>query len=172
MRARSRPSSTPVPALPPQAALPFARSPARSSLRPPPAPPARPREQERATKVSHGSTARLAMAKGDEHLAKLCGLIAADEGRHEAAYKRTFHAILQRDPSGGMIAFADMMRKQIVMPGEGERRGGDQEGCARVCVWGCWRSLSPARPPTACPPPPPPTHTHSHPPFPPTLQLT
>ena len=40
--------------------------------------------QERATKISHGNTARLAGLHGDNALAKLCGLIAADEGRHES----------------------------------------------------------------------------------------
>ena len=39
--------------------------------------------QERATKISHGNTARLANFHGDVNLAKICGLIAADEGRHE-----------------------------------------------------------------------------------------
>lgn len=52
--------------------------------------------QERATKVSHGSTARLAKAAGDETLAKICGLIAADESRHEAAYTRTMDAIFKK----------------------------------------------------------------------------
>ena len=43
--------------------------------------------QERATKISHGNTARLASMHGDTHLAKLCGMIAADEGRHEGGSK-------------------------------------------------------------------------------------
>lgn len=72
--------------------------------------------QERATKVSHGGTARIAKRCGDEQLAKMCGLIAADEGRHEAAYTRTMDAIFQTDPSGAVLAFADMLQKQIVMP--------------------------------------------------------
>ncbi|KAL4448078.1 hypothetical protein ABPG75_005297 [Micractinium tetrahymenae] len=87
--------------------------------------------QERATKVSHGGTARIAKACGDEQLAKMCGLIAADESRHEAAYTRTMDAIFQADPNGAMLAFADMMRKQIVMPAHlmddgrhGEMNGG------------------------------------------------
>lgn len=44
--------------------------------------------QERATKVSHGNTARFALQEGDPVLAKICGSIAADEGRHEIAYTR------------------------------------------------------------------------------------
>ena len=44
--------------------------------------------QERATKVSHGNTARQAIDYGDEVLGKLCGAIASDESRHEIAYTR------------------------------------------------------------------------------------
>lgn len=38
--------------------------------------------------MSHGGTARIAKRCGDEQLAKMCGLIAADEGRHEAVRRR------------------------------------------------------------------------------------
>lgn len=50
---------------------------------PPPHPP-----QERATKVSHGNTARMAVEYGDDILGKVCGAIASDESRHEIAYTR------------------------------------------------------------------------------------
>ncbi|KIY98647.1 acyl-carrier-protein desaturase [Monoraphidium neglectum] len=72
--------------------------------------------QERATKVSHGNTARHALEHGDELLAKLCGSIASDEGRHEIAYQRIVEKLYEKDPDGAVLAFADMMRKQIVMP--------------------------------------------------------
>ncbi|KAJ9514699.1 hypothetical protein QJQ45_028422 [Haematococcus lacustris] len=72
--------------------------------------------QERATKISHGNTARHALEYGDDVLAKICGLIASDEGRHEQAYSRIIDGVLEHDPDGGILAFADMMRKQIVMP--------------------------------------------------------
>jgi len=72
--------------------------------------------QERATKVSHGNTARFALEEGDPVLAKICGSIAADEGRHEIAYTRIVDQLWERDPDGTMLAFADMMKKQIVMP--------------------------------------------------------
>ncbi|GLC41789.1 hypothetical protein PLESTM_001239700 [Pleodorina starrii] len=72
--------------------------------------------QERATRISHGNTARLAQYHGDLPLAKLCGLIASDEARHEAAYSAIVGEVLRRDPDGGVLAFADMMRKGIVMP--------------------------------------------------------
>mmetsp|Transcript_24676 Transcript_24676/g.63586 ORF Transcript_24676/g.63586 Transcript_24676/m.63586 type:complete len:404 (+) Transcript_24676:190-1401(+) len=72
--------------------------------------------QERATKISHGNTARHALEYGDEVLAKICGKIAGDEGRHELAYCRIMDALFERDPNGSILAFADMMKKQIVMP--------------------------------------------------------
>jgi acyl-[acyl-carrier-protein] desaturase len=82
--------------------------------------------QERATKVAHGNTARFAKDHGDDVLAKMCGLIAADEGRHEIAYQRIMDELFKRDPDGAVLAFADMMKKQIVMPAhlmdDGEHR--------------------------------------------------
>lgn len=72
--------------------------------------------QERATKISHGNTARLASYYGDSALTKVCGLIAADEGRHETAYTNIVEQLFQRDPEGAVLAFADMMKKGIVMP--------------------------------------------------------
>jgi acyl-[acyl-carrier-protein] desaturase len=71
--------------------------------------------QERATKISHGNTARHALEYGDELLGKICGAIAADESRHEIAYTRIVDELYRLDPDGAMLAFADMMRKQIVM---------------------------------------------------------
>jgi acyl-[acyl-carrier-protein] desaturase len=52
--------------------------------------------QERATKLSHGGTARIAKTAGDEDLARICGAIAADEGRHELAYTRTVGEIFNK----------------------------------------------------------------------------
>ncbi|WCJ43427.1 Stearoyl-[acyl-carrier-protein] 9-desaturase chloroplastic [Euphorbia peplus] len=72
--------------------------------------------QERATFVSHGNTARLAKERGDPVLARICGTIASDEKRHENAYARIVHKLLEVDPTGGMLAVADMMRKKITMP--------------------------------------------------------
>jgi acyl-[acyl-carrier-protein] desaturase len=72
--------------------------------------------QERATAVSHGNTARLARAHGDDVLARTCGTIAADEKRHETAYGRIVEQLLRLDPEGAVLAIADMMRKRITMP--------------------------------------------------------
>ncbi|KAK8647214.1 hypothetical protein V6N13_120962 [Hibiscus sabdariffa] len=72
--------------------------------------------QERATFVSHGNTARLAKERGDPVLARICGTIAADEKRHELAYSKIVGKLFEIDPTGTMLAFADMMKKKITMP--------------------------------------------------------
>lgn len=72
--------------------------------------------QERATFISHGNTANHARQFGDLKLAQVCGTIAADEKRHEAAYTKIVEKLFEIDPDGTMLAFADMMRKKISMP--------------------------------------------------------
>ncbi|XP_038884322.1 stearoyl-[acyl-carrier-protein] 9-desaturase 6, chloroplastic [Benincasa hispida] len=72
--------------------------------------------QERATFISHGNTARLAKDGGDPVLARICGTIASDEKRHENAYSRIVQKLLDVDPTGAMLAIADMMHKKITMP--------------------------------------------------------
>lgn len=74
--------------------------------------------QERATKVSHANVAKLARRDGDTKLAKICNMIAGDEGRHEKAYQLFSEEILKRDPEGLVMVFGDMMRGQITMPAE------------------------------------------------------
>ncbi|KAK9864707.1 hypothetical protein WJX84_011735 [Apatococcus fuscideae] len=72
--------------------------------------------QERATAVSHGATARHALELGDKTLGRICGAIASDEKRHERAYCMITQELINRDPSNAILAFADMMKKKIVMP--------------------------------------------------------
>ncbi|XP_056167656.1 stearoyl-[acyl-carrier-protein] 9-desaturase, chloroplastic-like [Syzygium oleosum] len=72
--------------------------------------------QERATFISHGNTGRLAKAHGDVKLAQICGAIASDEKRHEAAYTKILEKLFEIDPDGTILALADMMRKRITMP--------------------------------------------------------
>ncbi|EFJ09930.1 hypothetical protein SELMODRAFT_272030 [Selaginella moellendorffii] len=72
--------------------------------------------QERATFISHGNTARHAKEYGDMKLATICGLIAADEKRHEGAYSRIVEKLFELDPEGALLGFEDMMRKKISMP--------------------------------------------------------
>ncbi|MFN3801063.1 acyl-ACP desaturase [Belliella pelovolcani] len=72
--------------------------------------------QERATKISHVNTGKLADKAGDDVLSRICKTIAGDEARHEKAYKSFMSEIFNIDPNGAILAFEKMMRKQIVMP--------------------------------------------------------
>lgn len=82
--------------------------------------------QEDATKISHSRVARLAKDSGNKLLAKICGLIAADEARHATAYKEFVRQIFAVDPSEMMMAFEDMMRKKIIMPAAFLRESGEK----------------------------------------------
>ncbi|MBA2744741.1 MAG: acyl-ACP desaturase, partial [Flavisolibacter sp.] len=72
--------------------------------------------QERATKISHVNTGKLADKAGDSTLSRICKTIAGDEARHEKAYKSFMTKIFEIDPEGGLLAFQKMMKKQISMP--------------------------------------------------------
>ncbi len=72
--------------------------------------------QERATRVSHGNVAQLANRSGDARLGKICNLIAGDEARHEEAYKSFVKKLLELDPGGTLVAFAQMMQTKVAMP--------------------------------------------------------
>uniref|UniRef100_A0A0E0D285 Acyl-[acyl-carrier-protein] desaturase n=1 Tax=Oryza meridionalis TaxID=40149 RepID=A0A0E0D285_9ORYZ len=86
--------------------------------------------QERATFISHGHTARLAGQHGDRALAKICGVIAADERRHEAGYTMASARLFELDPDGMARALADVMRGKVTMPGQlmSDGRDGDGDG--------------------------------------------
>ncbi|CAD6212349.1 unnamed protein product [Miscanthus lutarioriparius] len=87
--------------------------------------------QERATAIAHGNTARLVGARGagDAALARICGTVAADEKRHEAAYTRVVGKLFDADPDAAVRAMAYMMRRRIDMPtafiNDGRHSGGD-----------------------------------------------
>ncbi|CAN6288632.1 unnamed protein product [Urochloa humidicola] len=81
--------------------------------------------QERATAISHGNTARRAAGLGDATLARICGAIAGDERRHEAAYTRVVAELFRREPDAAVRALEYMMRERIVMPAAGMFDGRD-----------------------------------------------
>lgn len=84
--------------------------------------------QELATNISHRRTATLSKQFGNNHLSKICGVIAADEMRHAKAYKEFVRRIFEIDPSEMMLAFEDMMKKKIVMPAHFLRETGMKMG--------------------------------------------
>jgi acyl-[acyl-carrier-protein] desaturase len=84
--------------------------------------------QELATQISHRRVATLAKQGGDAILAKICGLVAADEARHHNAYSTFIERIMAVDTSEMMLAFEDMMKKKIVMPAHMMRETGLNAG--------------------------------------------
>ena len=72
--------------------------------------------QEMATMISHKRVGTLAKKQDNPELAMICNKIATDEGRHAHAYQSFVTRIFEVDPSEMMLAFADMMKKKIVMP--------------------------------------------------------
>lgn len=72
--------------------------------------------QERATKITHVNTGRLAAQAGDDHLSRICRIIASDEARHENAYKSMMKRIFELDQEEALMAFGNMMWKHIIMP--------------------------------------------------------
>jgi acyl-[acyl-carrier-protein] desaturase len=72
--------------------------------------------QERATKITHVNTGKIAHKSGDTALGKICNLIAGEEALHEKAYKFFMGKIFESDPNGGLTAFMQMMKNKIVMP--------------------------------------------------------
>ena len=80
--------------------------------------------QEIATQMSHRRVGALARKSGNNDLAKMCGVIASDEGRHAKAYMSFIDKIFEVDPSEMMLALADMMKKKIVMPAHNLRELG------------------------------------------------
>lgn len=72
--------------------------------------------QELATMISHKRVSEIAKKQDNDELAKMCATIATDEGRHAHAYKSFVNQIFNIDSNEMMLAFADMMKKKIVMP--------------------------------------------------------
>ncbi|MBT9187175.1 MULTISPECIES: acyl-ACP desaturase [Zobellia] len=86
--------------------------------------------QELATNISHKRVGQMAKKKGNALLGKMCTIIAGDEMRHHLAYREFVKTIFGEDPSGMMLAFADMMKKKIVMPAHFLRESGGTVGTA------------------------------------------
>lgn len=84
--------------------------------------------QELATNLSHRRVAQFAKEAGDPHLARLCGNVASDEARHANAYKSFVSHIFMIDPNEMMLAFENMMRRNIVMPAHFMREAGMEKG--------------------------------------------
>jgi acyl-[acyl-carrier-protein] desaturase len=74
--------------------------------------------QERATRISHGNVAQMAARQGENNLARICRKIAADETRHETFYTRVIREVMEREPEEGVLAYREMIRALVAMPGK------------------------------------------------------
>ncbi len=73
--------------------------------------------QERATRITHGNVGKMAGAQGEANLAKICRKIAGDETRHETFYTRVVAQAMDMVPEQGVLAFRNILRGIISMPG-------------------------------------------------------
>ena len=71
--------------------------------------------QEHATKTSWRQLGSIVRKAGAPQLHKICGLIAADEARHERVYRAMMKGILDRDPDGALEALRDTLGR-VAMP--------------------------------------------------------
>lgn len=71
--------------------------------------------QEHATKTSWRQLGGVVRKAGAPQLHKMCGLIAADEARHERVYRAMMAAILERHPDGALDALRDTLGR-VAMP--------------------------------------------------------
>ena len=81
--------------------------------------------QERATRISHGNLAARAAGHGEKALAKICRKIAADETRHEIFYTKMVNEMFDRDADSTILAYRQMLRGLISMPGRLMADGSD-----------------------------------------------
>ncbi|MEK6153029.1 acyl-ACP desaturase [Flavobacteriaceae bacterium 3-367] len=97
--------------------------------------------QELATYISHKRVGQMAKKKGNTLLGKMCTIISGDEMRHHLAYREFVKTIFGEDPSGMLLAFADMMKKKIVMPAHFLRESGGSIGTAFETFSNCAQRL-------------------------------
>jgi len=84
--------------------------------------------QELATNRSHRNVGKLAQAAGADRLFKMSGVIAGDEGWHARAYRLFVEKFLELDTNEALLAIADLLRKQIIMPAMNMRERGAARG--------------------------------------------
>ena len=97
--------------------------------------------QELATNISHKRVGKMAKQKGNGLLTKMCTIIAGDEMRHHLAYREFVKTIMGQDPDGMVQAFADMMKRKIVMPAHFLRESGGSIGAAFEHFSNCAQKL-------------------------------
>jgi acyl-[acyl-carrier-protein] desaturase len=82
--------------------------------------------QEHATKTAWSQLGKIVGNAGAPHLHKVCGMVAADEARHERVYATLMREIVARDPVGALEALADTLAHAVVMPAREMTDGRDR----------------------------------------------
>lgn len=72
--------------------------------------------QEHATKTAWSQLGAVVGRVGAKRLHRICGLVAADEARHERIYASLLREIVDRDPVGALEALEDTLGHPVVMP--------------------------------------------------------
>ena len=73
--------------------------------------------QEPATQIAHARVGDQADKFGDPSLAKISRQAGKDEARHARFYQNIMGEIFKRDPEGAVLAFWNMVKTRIAMPG-------------------------------------------------------
>lgn len=73
--------------------------------------------QEPGTYVSHSNAGSIARKQGDETLANIFTKLSGDEARHTAFYQPVTGEIFREDPNDAVIAFRDVVKQGVNMPG-------------------------------------------------------
>jgi acyl-[acyl-carrier-protein] desaturase len=82
--------------------------------------------QEHATKTSWNQLGSLVGELGAKRLHRICGLVAADEARHERVYVSLLREVIRRDPSEAVLALEATLGRSIVMPARTMTDGHDR----------------------------------------------
>jgi acyl-[acyl-carrier-protein] desaturase len=82
--------------------------------------------QEHATKTCWSQLGRVVGAVGASRLHRICGLVAADEARHERVYVTLLKEVLRRDPEGAIVSVAETLAHNVVMPARTMTDGQDR----------------------------------------------
>ncbi len=83
--------------------------------------------QEHATKTSWSQLGKLCGDLGAPLLHRICGVVAADEARHERVYASLLREVVARDPNGALEALEATLCRSIVMPAKNMSDGKDRQ---------------------------------------------
>jgi acyl-[acyl-carrier-protein] desaturase len=82
--------------------------------------------QEHATKIAWSQLGKAAGAVGSSQLHRICGVVAADEARHERVYVSLLREVVKRDPEGAVESLVETLGRAIVMPARAMTDGHDR----------------------------------------------